>query len=596
MKDFFKSFFASFLAVTMFVGLVFVLVMVLVAAMGASGKPSVPSKAVLVMDLSMAITDSTKDVDPSAAFQKAMGGGEASTLPLLTIIDALDRAAQDKNISALYLTGNTVSMHYGSGPAALKELREALLRFRERSGKPMVAYNMYWGKNDLLLAAGATSLHMNPAGLVDVTGFVSEITFYAGAFKKYGIEIQPARVGKYKSYIEPFILDKMSPENREQINGYLGEVWSEWKESIAKDRKKTSDEIQALADTKGALSATEALQAGLVNKLSFEDQVLDELKGYAGKTAKDREFPQITIEDYAKIPHSAKGKNRIAVVYAEGTINNGEAPGEVGGDRVARELRKLRLDPAVKAVVLRVNSPGGSASASDQILRELTLIRKDKPVVVSMGTVAASGGYYISALANRIFAEPNTITGSIGVMGMVPNMKKLANEHGITWDSVQMAKLASPSLTRPATSEELSRVQQLTDNIYDMFLSYVAEGRKMKREAVHEIAQGRVWSGKDALKLGLVDELGGLQDAIRHAATLAKVQTDYRVDMPPQARTPMERIVEALSGERHKQANTHIGPMNQVQRELEQVTHALSLLGNNPQGVYMLMPYQVNIR
>jgi protease-4 len=596
MKAFFKSFFASLMALVVFMGLGFVFLIGILASMGSS-TPKVPSKAVLVFDLSQPIPDSAQEAGPGAAIQKVMQGGGDEGTPLPVLLDALDRAAKDSAISGLFLTGNVQSAGYASGPAALRELREAIQRFKTKSGKPVIAYNLGYAKKDLYLCAGATTIYVHPMGGVDVTGLVAEPMFLAGAFKKYGIEMQITRVGKYKSAVEPFFLEKMSDANREQTQMYLGDIWDEWKITVASDRKLKPEDIQKLADEKGEVLSPEALQAKLVDKVANFDEVLEELKKLSGKQAKDKDFPQINMDTYVKIPgESAKGKHRIAVVYAEGEIVDGEGAGnQIGGERLSRELRRLRLDKNVKAIVFRVNSPGGSASASEFIQREVILAKAaGKPVVVSMGYVAASGGYWISTYADRIFAEPNTITGSIGVFGTLPNVKKLANEHGITWDSVQTGKLAAPSLARPRTPEELARIQIMVDDIYDQFLTKVAEGRKMKKEAVAEIAQGRVWSGKAALKLGLVDELGGLRDAITCAAKLAKIENDYRVDNPEAPKEPIERLLKALNkGEKRRLVKQ--GPVDELKAQLERSFVMLQSL-NDPRGVYARMPFDLNLR
>ena len=596
MKAFFKSFFASLVALVVFSGLVFLFLIGLVASMGPS-TPKVPAKAVLVFDLSQPIPDSAQDAGPGAAIQKAMQGGGDEGTPLPVLIHALDRAAKDASISALFLTGNVQSAGYASGPAALKELREAIQRFKAESGKPVIAYNLGYAKKDLYLCAGASTVYVHPMGGLDMTGLASEPMFMAGAFKKYGVEMQITRVGKYKSAVEPYFLEKMSDANREQTEMFLGDIWEDWKATVAKDRKLLTQDIQKLSDEKGEVLSPEALQAKLVDKVANYDEVLDELKKVSGKEAKDKDFPQIEMDTYVKIPgETAKGKNRIAVVYAEGEIVDGEGQGnQIGGERLSRELRKLRMDKNVKAIVFRVNSPGGSAVASELIQRETVLLKAaGKPVVVSMGYVAASGGYWISTYADRIFAQPNTITGSIGVFGMLPNIKKLANEHGITWDSVQMAKLAAPSLARPRTTEELARIQSIVDDIYDRFLTKVSEGRKLKKEAVAEIAQGRVWSGKAALKIGLVDEMGGLQDAIKHAAKLAKVEGDYKVDAPEAPKDPIEKLLKSLNkGEKRKLVKA--GPVDELKAEFERALATLQTL-NDPRGVYARMPFDVNLK
>ncbi len=592
MKDFFKHLFASLLALVLFCGAFFILFIAMAAAGGA--KTVVPEKAVLIFDLSTNIPDSVRDAEPGEALRQALSGRENAT-PLYTLIKALDRAAADKRIAALYLTGNPESTGYGSGPAALKELKEAIQRFAA-SGKPVVAYNMGWGKRAYYLCAGTGKVIVNPFGEMEMTGLVSQPMFFGGAFQKYGIEVQVTRVGKYKSAVEPFVLDKMSDANREQTAKWLGDIWDEWKGSVAKNRHKTADDIQKISDELGVLLAAEAKTAGLVDQIAPEDEVLDQLKALTGKTAKDKEFPQVSMDEYAGLPaEPQKGKNRIALIYAEGNIVDGDGDGsQVGGDKLARELRKLRMDKNVKAVVMRVNSPGGSPSASELILREVILTKKEKPVIISMGYVAASGGYWISTYGDRIFAEPNTITGSIGVFGLLPNVKKLANEHGITWDEVSTSKLTNPmTLARPKSEFELARHQAVVDFIYDQFLSKVSESRHMPKEAVNEIAQGRVWSGQEALKLKLVDELGGLEDAIRFAAKKAKIENDYRVDGPGVSKKPIEKLMEALGGE--KQRKLAKGPAEQVMAEFQRQLKVLTSL-NDPKGVYARMPMDISIR
>jgi protease-4 len=324
---------------------------------------------------------------------------------------------------------------------------------------------------------------------------------------------------------------------------------------------------------------------------------LDKLKTLANKDGGSKDLPQIDIEAYAKVPgDTQKGSNRIAVIVAEGDIVDGEgSSSEIGGDSFARELRKLRLDKDVKAVVMRVNSPGGSAMASDVILREVIALKEaKKPVVVSMGNVAASGGYWISTYADRIFAEPATITGSIGVFGMFPNARKLANNYGITFGSVQVAKIGSPSLIRPMTTEEQARAQALVDYVYEQFLLKVSESRKKDRDAINEIAQGRVWTGQKAIELGLVDEIGGLEAAVKHAATLAKIENDYRIDGPEPPKAPMERIMNVF-GKSEKRKLAKAGTFGAAQNELEASLFRLRSL-NDPNGVYAMAPFGVTIK
>ena len=594
MKDFFKSLFASLIALALFCGVGVFLLFGVLTTLGPA-TPAMPKKAILIFDLNTNIPDSVKDPGPGEALQRAIQGRIEDGTALPVLIHALDQAAQDSNIAALYLTGNLRTEGYGSGYGALTELKDAIQRFKTVSGKPVIAYNQGWSKRGYFLCSGAGTLYGNPFGQVEISGPSVETMFMAGAFKKYGIEFQVTRVGKYKSAVEPFVLDRMSEENRTQQKKLLDDLWLEWKTRVAKDRGKAPKDLQQLADEKAVLTASEAQKEGLVDKLAYYDEVLVELKKISGRTDKDAEFPQIDLVEYARISSSGGGKNRIAVVYAEGEIVDGDGDGgQIGGDRLSRELRDLRLDPEVKAIVLRVNSPGGSATASDVIQREVILTKKVKPLVVSMGTVAASGGYWISTYGNHIFAEPETITGSIGVFGLLPNVKQLANDHGITWDGVQTAKLALPSLSRPSTPEEMARIQTVVDEIYDQFLLKVAESRQMKKEDVQEIAQGRVWSGREALRLGLVDELGGLQDAVKHAAKLAKVENDYRMDTPISAPSPLEKFMKFL-GRRGGRKMVRAGLGDQLKSTFENQIQLLNSF-NDPRAVYARMPFDMNIR
>jgi protease-4 len=591
MKTFLKSLLTAILALALFVGLVVGLFIGAAAALGP--KPIlVPNKAVLVFDLNRTLPYGVAQDDTATTIQKAMDGDMDQATPLPLLIDALDTASDDPKISGLFITGNI----RGSGPAALLELRQALMRFKEK--KPVVAYNQSWDRNDLYLCSGLGNVIANPFGVVGVNAPTASMMFFAKAFDKYGVQVQVTKVGKYKSAVEPYVLDRMSPENREQVTGYLGEVWNVLKAGMAEGRGLEPGAIQALADTKGILDSNAALGAKLVDKLAHYDEVLNELKEMSGKKATAKDFPQIDMDTYAKMPNpkaNKKSKNRISVVVAEGQIVDGEGKaGEIGGDALARRLRAIRMDKDVKAVVLCVNSPGGSATASDVIQRELVALKQDnRPLVVSMGNVAASGGYWISTVADRIFAEPNTITGSIGVFGMLPNAKKLANDHGITTDSVQMAKIGMPSLLRPLTPEEVGMVQALVDSVYDEFLAKVSSTRGLEKAAVHEIAQGRVWSGRKALELKLVDELGGLDAAIKHAAVLARID-NYRLDAPDAPKSTLERIMGAFGGG-EKRRLTKAGPYDAAKNELEAVLSQLRSM-NDPNGIYALAPMGMTIK
>jgi protease-4 len=594
MKDFLKTFSAVVLGLCVFSGLAAALLFGFIALVGASAaKPEVPSKAVLVFDLGANIPDHVQDDDPRAALQRVLGRGSRE-LGLDDVLAALDRAADDDRISAVYLTGNLQPQGYGAGFGALQEIRAALQRVALK--KPVVAYDMSFAKRDYYLAS-AGKIYLNPVGELEVNGLASEPMFYGDAFQKYGVQVQVTRVGKFKSAVEPFILDRMSPENRQQIQALLDDVWGEWKSAVAESRHTSSDALQALADTKGMLDADEAQAAGLIDGVRPFDGMLAELKKLSGESGKAREFPQIDIGSYVDLLPETSARAKVAVIYAEGEIVDGDGqPGQIGGDALARELRRIRQDSSVKAVVLRVNSPGGSAAASDLIQREVILTRQAKPLIISMGTVAASGGYWISTYGDRIFAEPGTITGSIGVFGLLPNLQKLANDHGITFDEVSTAKMANPmTLARPKTPEELARIQSLVDRIYDQFLTKVSESRGIPKEGVNEIAQGRVWSGQRALALHLVDEIGGLQDAIRYAAKKAGLGTDYEITNGGEPKTPMQKLLESLDENARPRPVIKAGPLQQVMDQAKGGFDLLSSL-NDPHGVYARMPMDLTMR
>ena len=592
MKSFFQAFFGAFLAHVLVIGVGIILLFAMAASMGPK-PPVVPDKAVLVFDLNRALPDGVGEVAPTEALQKALQGGSLNqNTPLPSLIKALEMAASDPKVSGLFITGNLNS----GGAAALLELKQALNVFKEKK-KPVISYNQVWGRGELYLCSGLGTMYINPFGNIEIKAPSANLMFFSNAFKKYGIDVQVTKVGKYKSAVEPFIQDKMSPENAEQVKGYLGEIWEGLKTEIAKGRSIDSGDVQRLANTKLVMNVTDSIDAKLVDKSAYYDEVLDELKKLAGKAEGAKEFPQIDIDTYAKVPGAPqKGRSRIAVIVAEGEIVDGDGgPSQIGGDSLARDLRDLRFNKNVKAVVMRVNSPGGSASASDVILREVIALKNaGKPVVVSMGNVAASGGYWISSMADYIFAEPVTITGSIGVFGMLPNAQKFANDHGITFDSVELGDMAFNLPFEPLKPKVLDRVQALVDYVYDTFLENVSKGRKLEKSKVQDIAQGRVWAGRKALELGLVDALGGLQDAVKKAAELAKIEGDYRVDTPGEPQTTIERLMKMMGGG-EKRKLTKAGAFDTAKNELEEALLRLRSL-NDPNGVYALAPIGVTIK
>jgi protease IV len=574
------------------------------AAIGGAEKsgPSFERGSYLVFNLSTNISDAPAPVDLS------LFGGKPDSVQLRTVTRALRSAAKDDRIAGIFMTGDLTPAAFGSGYAALKEVRAALAEFKS-SGKPIVGYLTYATTKSYYLASAATDLAIDPYGVILMPGLASEPAFFAGAFEKYGINVQVTRVGKYKSAVEPFTRRDMSPENREEIQKLLTDIWSGLLVDIGSNRNLSPEKIQGTVDQEGLIRASVAKDSGFVDRVAYRDEIFDALKAKTGRAGSKEPFKQVTIADYAKVAKDVAdvpkkdgdvpkttGRGRIAVVYAEGEIVDGEGdPGEIGATKFSRELRKLRHDENVKAVVLRVNSPGGSASASEVIQREIRLIKKVKPIVVSMGTYAASGGYWIAAYGDRIFAEPTTITGSIGVFGIQFDVKKLANNFGITFDSVKTGKFADAlTISRPKTPEEIAVLQRMVDWIYSEFVTKVAEARKLEPTHVEEIAQGRVWSGTEAQKIGLVDELGGLDAAIAFAAEKAGLGKNYRLVEYPRQKELIEAIQDFLEHNTPRYARS-TGLSAKIAERVEAELKTFRAF-NDPNGIYARLPLNLNIR
>ncbi|NEQ20720.1 MAG: signal peptide peptidase SppA [Microcoleus sp. SIO2G3] len=573
------------------------LIFLLIAAASRDTGPQVKDKSVLIFDQSVNITDTDPTSSTSEAIGEALSGEEKPSMTLRTVLDTLEKARKDERIVAVYLDGSKTSMGSDTGFATLKEVREALDRFR-KSGKKIVAYDVDLGEKEYYLSSVADTVILNPMGAMEINGFSSKPLFYTGALQKYGVGVQVIRVGKYKSAVEPFVLKKLSLENRQQTQSLLNDLWSDSLTTVSKSRKTTPQQLQAIADTQGELMATQARQRGLVDQVAYLDQVVADLKKLTGSDEDDKSFKQINLATYSKVESNDSKKsseNKVALVYAEGEIVDGQGGAQqVGGDSFARQLRQLRLDEDVKAVVLRINSPGGSATASEVIQREVRLIRQKKPMIVSMGDYAASGGYWIATGASHIFAEPSTITGSIGVFGLQFNVQKLANDNGITWDVVKTGRYAdSSTVSRPKTPQELAIAQRSVNQIYYQFLNKVAESRKLPTQRVAQIAQGRVWSGQDAKQLRLVDDLGGVEDAINFAAKQAKLGNDWELQEYPEVRSLEERILKTFTDE----ASTQAEQANPLTAEFMKLQADLALLKmmNDPRGVYARLPFNWRI-
>ncbi|MBD2344270.1 signal peptide peptidase SppA [Anabaena subtropica] len=580
-------------------GLLFLLFAV---ASSSNTGPVVKDKSVVVFDLSMNITDR----EPSAGeeLQNRLSGVTQERMTLRNVLDSIEKARRDRRIVAIYLDGSRGSNNLGF--ASLREIRKALEEFR-KSGKKVIAYGVGWGEQEYYLSSVADTVALNPLGRIEVNGLSSQPMFLSGALQKYGIGVQVVRAGKFKGAVEPLVLDKLSPENREQIQKLLDDVWGDWRTTVGNSRKISPQKLQAIADNEALLEAAAAKTNGLVDQVVYSDQVVADLKKLTGSDGKENTFTQISLRRYAQVPGQSLGvernsQNKIAVVYAEGDIVDGKGEGgQIGGDRFARILNKIRQDENVKAVVLRINTPGGSATASEVMQREVRLTREVKPVVVSMGDYAASGGYWIATDSNRIFAEPNTITGSIGVFGVLVNGQKLANDNGITWDSVKTARYAdNQTVARPKSPQEIAIYQRSVDRLYNMFVNKVAQGRKLPTQKVAEIAQGRVWSGVTAKQIGLVDEIGGLNAAIEYAAKEAKLGQNWQLQ-----EYPRESSLEArLFGGAVEEISNKLGveklvskPNDPLTIEFQKLQQEMAILQrmNDPQGIYARLPFNLKI-
>jgi protease IV len=599
-KQFFASVLGSLTGLILFFALgtggLFVL---LLAAASLEGGPTVKDKSVLVFDLATQISDTER----AATLSQALSEPEAPAIALRKVIDAIDKATKDKRIVAIFLDGRKISA--GNGYATLKEVRSALQRFRD-AGKQIIAYDVDISEQEYYLTSVANTNIINPMGTMEINGLSSQQLFLADALKKFGVGVQVVRVGNFKSAVEPFTRQNLSPENRQQIGALLNNLWGDFLNTIGQSRKISTAKLQQIADSKGFLKPEEARTEGLVDRVAYYDNAIEELKQLTGEqkdTSSDEEepFAQLDLGTYTGVSvKEAKRKsseNKIGLIYAEGSIVDGEGGvQEIGGDRFAKELRKLRENKDVKAVVLRINSPGGSATASEIILREIQLLRAQKPVIVSMGDVAASGGYWIATGGSRIFAEPTTITGSIGVFGLLFNLQQIAKNNGVTWDAVKTARLADINTsTRPKTAQEIAILQQYVNQIYDLFLDKVSKSRNLPKARVAQIAQGRVWSGADAKKIGLVDQIGGLDAAIAEAAKQANLGNDWEVDEYPNRRSFETELVERLFNIKGAEVAQSSDPLTIEFLKLKKEIANLQTL-NDPKGVYARLSFDFLIK
>ena len=508
------------------------------------------------------------------------------------ILNAIEVAKTDKNIKGISILNNQSRL----GMAQSKSVRDKLEEFK-KSGKFVYSYSDYYTQSDYYLNSVADKIYLNPMGEVDFKGLSSEILYMKDLQEKSGVKFEVIRHGKYKSAVEPFLAQEMSPENREQMTVLLNSVWSTIVSDIAKSRKISVAQLDAIANTLGARTPELALANKIVDKIAYEDEYHDAIRAKLKVDKKDK-YNIVSVKDYAKKAVSTindySKKDIIAVVYAQGEISGGEGDVNVIGEgSIKRSLEEARKDDDVKAIVLRVNSPGGSALTSELIWREIEITKKTKPVVVSMGNYAASGGYYIAANADRIFAEPNTITGSIGVFGMLPNASQLAKNIGINAEQVKThANAGGYSVFEPIDENFKGIVLEGIEKTYNIFLKRVADGRKMTTEQVNEKEQGKNRTGTDAHRLGLVDEIGGLEDAIKYAAKLGKTSA-YRTEDFPEYEKSFEDMLANFTGmamfkTKEQLLKEQLG--EEGYQMLEQIKRVKSR-----KGIQAIMPYEMII-
>ena len=588
MKNFLSSLLATITGLVIMTVLVFLIFMGIVAASTSKDPVEVKENSLLVAKFNAQILDRANE-DPFALlfsgnfmFDKVMG--------LNQILKDLEKAKTDENIEGIFMKLGAVS----AGIATLGEIRETMLDFKE-SGKFIYAYSDAYTQKSYYLASVADSVFMTPEGMFLFNGMSAKVMFYKKALEKVGVEMQVIRHGSYKGAVEPFLRDDLSDENREQIEGYVGALWGKIIDDISVSRGLSAEKLNQIADELASLDSDQLLETGMIDGLIYYDEMLTLMKEKLGVEEKD-DLEAVSLKNYKDAPVKEKkeySKDKVAVIYAMGSVVDGNAgEGYISSERISKAIRKARRDKSVKAIVFRINSGGGSGSASDVIHREVMLAAKEKVIVASMGDVAASGGYYIAAPADTILAGPGTITGSIGVFGLFPNVQKLMNDKiGISTDVVKTNENANLlTAMDPLDPEERLIVQKMIDDFYINFVNIVADGRGKSYDEIDAIAEGRVWAGSDALELGLIDMYGGLEKSIEVAAEMAGLE-NYRVQSLPRLEDPITAIMNQLTGGSMVRTNRIL------QRELgEEYRHYRRIQEiRNMHGIQAIMPYEIEL-
>jgi len=593
MRDFLKFTLATILGVLIagFIGIL-LLIGTFSAMLSISEKPAdIKDKSLLIMRLEDKIVERS-DKNPFNNLNLPMGmmnivGTQETGLD--DILECIRKAKDDNRIRGIFLTPSIINAGLGS----IEEIRNALINFKT-SGKFIYAYGEALSQKAYYLVSVADKIALNPKGIIEFKGLSAERNFFKNALDKLGVQMQVIRHGKFKAAVEPYIREDMSPENKLQTKTYISSIWNQMLTDISASRGLDADQLNQLADGVTTFQQAEFLkQSGLVDTLMYKDEVINDLKKMTS-IRENNDLRVVNLRNYTKVPAKTDGKglarDKIAVIYASGDIDMGDEGSEgIHSEELSQTIREARRDSSIKAIVLRINSPGGSAYGAEVIWREVKLAAEAKPLIASMGDVAASGGYYIAAAADTIMADRTTVTGSIGIFAVIPNAGKLLNDKlGITQDVVNTNEHSDIlSLTRPMTSFEQALLQNYIETGYDTFIGRVAEGRDMSSEQVDEIGQGRVWSSANAKEIGLVDLYGGVNDAVKLAAGLSGLD-HYRVVQLPKIKDPIEEWIMNLSGDvRARILKSELGNQYKIYQELQEISKT--------RGILTRVPYDIQI-
>lgn len=589
MKQFLKYTLATIVGffIASFLGLLILFGIIGVIAGSGNAPTQLKANSIYELELRGTLVDRSEENPLAALFSGAMGNSQEKTVGLDDVLSNIKKAKEDKNIAGIYLKGGTLS----GGIASIREIRNALVDFK-KSGKFVVAYADVYTQKMYYLVSVADKVLLNPQGMLELKGLAAETMFLKNTLDKLGIEMQIVKVGTFKAAVEPLVNTRMSDANRLQVSAYMNSIWNTMLKEVSASRNIPVDSLNSYADAMMLFQPTEKTKEyALVDSLVYVDEVDSILKTYLKdkEVKKETELALVKHSDMTRVADNTKfDRNKVAIIYALGDISDESGDGIVGREMV-ETIREVTKDSAVKAVVFRVSSRGGSAYASEQIWHALTLLKAQKPLIVSMGDYAASGGYYISCMADNIMAQPNTITGSIGIFGVIPNIKGLNEKLGFTYDGVKTNKMSDAvSVNRAFTPEERSLMQNYVNRGYELFVKRCADGRKMTTDQIKAIAEGRVWTGEDALKIGLVDKIGGLDDAIALAVGRAKLKT-YNIKEYPEKEDFATKLMKSFGED--METSFIKGQLGEQYQLLKQINNLKKL-----HGIQARMTYDINIQ